>query len=405
MNSKPLDSAPFRLLFLALLAAGCLLLVASPGALAAPCEDTFSETVGNGWNTKANWSKGETPSVAETACLETGTQVSIGSGQSAGALSVSGPVPVRIDAGGSLTVAEGAELQGANVVDGQISGTGAIVRLKSGSLVGTGTIGPRFLNEAGTVEPGGDGAVGTLNFGSQYAQGEGGTLDLDLASDSSFDRLQPPANQNALILGHIDVGVLGSYAPAIGTTWDFISGIGGASWAGTVAPGQFSVHSFPGGAELRLDAALPTGGGGGGETPSNGAPEPTPPIPVTNPTPAPTGSPDSPSPERTTGSGGDAGDLRPESVPGPCSAMLVIRRATVKGGHVILTGVAPRASAGRTVRLLLGATPVAKAKVRADGAFRAVAPAPSARRRSSAIYIAALGSLRSCGTRLKARTG
>jgi hypothetical protein len=395
MNSKPLASTPCRLLLLALLAAGALL-VAAPRAGAAPCEDSFSATVGNGWNTDANWSKGETPSVEENVCLEAGSAAVIAAGQSAGAATVAGPVPVRIEAGGSLTIATSADLQGANVVDGAIDGAGATVTLKSGSLVGTGTIAPRFINEAGTVEPGGDGAVGTLSLDSQYAQDEAGTLDLDLASDSSFDRLQLPANQNALIAGYVNVAVLGAYAPAVGTTWDFVSGIGGASWFGTASPSHFSVHSFPGGAELRLDSALPSGG----ETPTDGAPESNGPTQTIDPI------QDVPmSPVDSSTQGQSSSPLAPSGsasteVTGQCSEPLTLR-AAVKGGHLMLSGTAPRSAAGKRVRILRGAKAVAKAKVRANGSFRAKAPAPKRSRRASVAYVAAIGSLRSCSVRLR----
>jgi hypothetical protein len=395
MNSKPLASTPCRLLLLALLAAGALL-VAAPRAGAAPCGDSFSATVGNGWNTDANWSKGETPSAEENVCLEAGSAAVIAAGQSAGAATVTGPVPVRIEAGGSLTIATSADLQGANVVDGEILGAGATVTLKSGSLVGTGTIAPRFINEAGTVEPGGDGAVGTMSFGSQYAQDEAGTLDLDLASDSSFDRLQPPANQNALIAGHIDVAVLGGYAPAVGTTWDFVSGIGGASWFGTASPSQFSVHSVPGGAEVRLDSALPSDG----ETPTDGAPESNGPTQTIDPI------QDVPmSPVDSSTQGQSSSPLAPSGsasteVTGQCSEPLTLR-AAIKGGHLTLTGTAPRSAAGKRVRILRGARAVAKAKVRANGSFRAKASAPKRSRRASVAYVAAIGRLRSCPVRLR----
>ena len=412
MNPKSLASTSRRLLLLALLAAGCLL-IAAPRAHAAPCEDSFTEKLGSGWETNANWSKGATPSTGENVCLEDGAQVDIGPGVDAEARTVVGPVPVRIDAGGSLAVAVDAELHGPSVVDGEITGgAGATVTLKSGSLAGVGTIGPRFINEAGTVEPGGDGTVGTLSFASEYAQDEGARLDLDLASASSFDRLQPPSTANALIAGHIDVAVLGSYAPAIGTTWDFISGTAGVSPLWTVAPSEFSAHSISGGAELRLDSALPTGtGSGGGEAPSGGG--------VGGEAPAGGGaggegpSGGSGSSSQPGGSGNVGGSGQPSSplapsgpgttdVPGRCGSGLVLT-AAIKGGHLILTGTAPKSTAGKEARILRGARSVAKAKVRADGSFRAKVPAPKARRGGSVVYVAAVGSLRSCPVRLKSR--
>jgi hypothetical protein len=403
MNSHALASTSRRLLLLALIAAGCMLL-AAPRAIAAPCEDKFTETVGSGWSATANWSTGQVPTSLQTVCLAAGFQVEIGPGVSAEASTITGPVPLRVDAGGTLHVADSADLQGAAVVDGEIAGAGATVTLKSGSLVGTGTIQPRFINEAGVVEPGGDGAVGTLSFGNEYAQGEAGQLDLDLASDSSFDRLQPLPTSNALIGGRIDVRVLGSYAPSVGMTWDFISGSAGAGFSGTMAPSQFSVHSFPGGADLRLDSALPSGPSGGeGEAPSGGgSPEPNGPGQAgagssTAPT-DPVGPPASSQPTTAGDRGGSPGGA-PVSACG--ASPLTISSASVKAGRLIVTGSAPRSLAGKRVRVLRGAKAVAKTEVRADGTFRASAPAPKVRQRASAVYVAAVGALRSCGVRLE----
>jgi hypothetical protein len=325
-----------------------------------------------------------------------------------------------------------ADLHGPSVVEGEIKGGGATVTLKSGTLAGTGTIAPRFINEAGTVEPGGDGTVGTLDFGGEYAQGEAGQLDLDLASDSSFDRIQPPASANALIGGRIAVHLLGSYAPAVGTAWDFVSGIGGALPEATVTPSEFRARSISGGAELKLESPLPSGGGGGGETPGGGTGGEAPGGGSGNETPggSGTGNPsggsgdsgDSGGPGGSSGAGGSGGQggsgngasttpgsgkpgspLAPggSGQAGQCSAALVIRQAYVKGGHAIFVGAAPKSLRGKRVRILLGAKAVARATVRANGSFRAQAPAPKAKRRASARYVAALGSLRSCGTRLR----
>jgi hypothetical protein len=407
MNSKSLAPTSRRLLLLALLAAG-FLLVAVPRAHALPCEDNFAEAVGSGWSTNANWSTGQPPTSVQNVCLEAGTQAVVASGVGAEARTVTGPVPLRIDAGGTLTLAQEAQLVGANVVDGEIAGSGATVTLKSGSLVGTGTIGPRFINEAGVVEPGGDGVVGTLSFGGEYAQDEGARLDLDLASDSSFDRLQPSANGNALIAGHIDVAVLGSYAPAVGTTWDFISGSGGASPLWTVAPSEFSAHAISGGAELRLDSALPSGPGAGGKTPGGGSGGEAPGGGGSGgegPSGGSGGSSEPGGAGNVGGSGQSSSPLAPSGpgttdVPGRCGSGLVLT-AAIKGGHLIFTGTAPKSAAGERVRILRGAKPVAKAKVRANGRFSAKVPAPRARRHGSVVYVASVGSLRSCPVRLK----
>jgi hypothetical protein len=57
----------------------------------------------------------------------------------------------------------------------------------------------------------------------------------------------------------------------VGTSWEFLFGaLGVLNGVTTITPSQFSIHSVPGGDQLRLDSALPTGGGGGGEPTGGG---------------------------------------------------------------------------------------------------------------------------------------
>src|SRR5262249_59200749 len=60
------------------------------------------------------------------------------------------------------------------------------------SFGGTGTIdtgGAGTFTNDGVVRPGGGGAVGTLAINGNFAQGPGGTLDLEVFSASTYDRV------------------------------------------------------------------------------------------------------------------------------------------------------------------------------------------------------------------------
>jgi hypothetical protein len=280
---------------LSLVLLGAVLVLGAAHASAATCDDSFTNAAGGSWSAAANWSTGTVPVDTQDACVPAGVgTVEIGPGASARVRTIVAASPLKIDAGGFLTVkdnegsfsneltdadvegvlgTEGSSvaLSGASVVNGEIDGTSStIVTLDGGSLAGEGAIDTRFVAAAGKVEPGGPGAVGVLHFGSTYSQDDAAELDLDLASDGSFDRIAPPANANALIDGTIAVHLLGTYAPSVGTGWEFISGTAGVSKGWTVTPSEFSAHSVPGGAELTLDSALPTGPDGGSGPGSGG---------------------------------------------------------------------------------------------------------------------------------------
>jgi hypothetical protein len=455
MNSNPLVSTSRRLPLLALLAVGCAL-VAAPAASAAPCNDSFTGALGSGWDDSANWSTGAVPGASQNVCLASGVaQVEIGPGVHPTVATITGFAPLRIDAGGSLTLmsnstavtsaladldlqgelaTEGSaiELDGANTVDGAIQGPAATVTLTSGSLGGTGTIGPRFINAGGKVEPGGAGVVGTLNFGADYRQSEAGELDLDLASDSSFDRIQPAALSDALISGRLVVHTLGAYKPAVDTTWDFITGTAGVSREWTLTPSEFSAYSIPGGAELRLVSELPSEGGdegpggggpggGNGETPGGGGPGGgQTPGGSGGETPGGSGSsgpgsslpggstdPGTTAPGGSTDPGGSpgTGPSGTTPVPGSAAEEALLRGCTpgplwltdvyLKGSRVYVSGAAPQVTAGETVNIVRFHRTVATTKVGADGTFHVLAKAPPARFRRSSWYAAVINGLRS----------
>ena len=231
------------------------------------------------WNAAGNWSTSALPTGGQTVCIPPGKgTITIGAGVAAlakditaasglaivatGSLAISDantalPHPntvadLSIAAGGTLSSAgSGVSIAGQAVVDGMFS---ARAQLVSGSLSGTGTIGGFFDNKAGTVRPGGADVVGTLSFGNMFDQESTGTLEIDLASDLSFDKIDTPLN-NDFVDGTIVVNLLGGYTPADGTAWAFIPPNGpGTQITAHATPSTFTAHSISMGAELDFHA-------------------------------------------------------------------------------------------------------------------------------------------------------
>jgi hypothetical protein len=411
-----------------LLAALVLLLLAAvfgfgaPGARAANCGDEFTGAWGSNWSNAENWSTGAVPVASQDACVRGGIAgVEIGPGVSGQVGTIEAKSPVKIDTGASLVLnstqvfaassfdgvdvegqlagEQGISLEGDNKVEGQIFGPHATVILGSGTLAGQGTIGPRFIATGGTIQPGGPGAVGTLHFGV-YDQDEGATLELDLASEISFDRVAPVASSNPGIAGPIVAHVLSPYQPSIGTTWEFIGGTMGVTNNWTVSPGEFSAHSVPGGAQLRLDSAIPTPPGGGG--PEGGGAG---------------GAGGGPTDTGTTGAGTTTGGSGPAGAGGPVAPGLTAAEAAWSGetaalmhacrpDELVITnlfenrhgiyvdGVAPASYARRNVQFLLdgGKVGVGTDIVASNGLFAASLRGPEPK--ADTTYVARLGELR-----------
>ena len=108
---------------------------------------------------------------------------------------------------------------GTVVVNGSLQ---ARARLDSGILSGSGQILGGLINVAGTVRPGGAGVVGTLTLGGDYVQQAGAALELDLASDSSYDKITAPSS-NHTIAGSITISTIGGYMPTNGTDFFFFT--------------------------------------------------------------------------------------------------------------------------------------------------------------------------------------
>ncbi len=273
-------------------AALCCLLIWAPAAAAAGCENEFTNGDANGsWIDAGNWEHG-VPGEAEDVCIPSGiAKVTIPLAAQAKAKSIVAQSPLTITSTATLAIknssaalsneltsldlegtlhTEGSSLKlsGSNLIHSgsQITAPGAatVTLVDGATLAGSGSIVPAFYAQSGsTVQPGGNEAVGAITFAGAYSLNEGSHLDLDLASDSSFDKLvSGPAD--SYVFSTVTVHLLGGYVPAVGTSWEFTYGALGILAEASIAPSQFSIHSVPGGAELRLDSALPSGGGGGG---------------------------------------------------------------------------------------------------------------------------------------------
>jgi hypothetical protein len=386
---RALSLRPILAVLGAALAVG--LTVAVPRASAANCPEEFSGAFGTDWTTAANWSTGSVPTAGQDVCIAaSASSVEIKPGVAAKVASIDAHSLVFIEAGGSLTLTDGntlgqSEFEGLSVkgrlstegasivlggqttVEGEITGTNKLTYLDGGSLAGNGTIATRFVAEDGTVEPGPRNGVGTLHFDA-YTSTSSATLILDLASDSSFDRITAGPTTNPSVFGKIEAHLVGDYTPAVGTSWEFIGGTYGVMSGWTVDPAQFSAHGVPGGAALQLDTALPADPdpiGGGGATGAGPGAAGT--APGTSPL-APGGAP---SPVI----------LKDESwrmMRGCGVEQLALDDVYAKGRRVLVSGIAPTPFAGRQVQIVLaGKGTVATATVAPDGRFVGAAPLPA----------------------------
>jgi hypothetical protein len=264
------------------------LLLAASGAEASCAEVEYIGVAGGSWQTEANWSGGKAPTKLQTACIPAGKgTIEVPSGFKAEAKTLTAASALKIVATGTLAIAEtttgigtastfagleveaGAHLttaggwlflSGAVLVEGEISRTNpteAFVRLLSGTLSGDGTIAVAFNNAGGTLQPGGAGVVGDLHFTMLSSQSVGGTLVLDLASSSSFDRMSDTTS-NFFLGGTLEVNLLGGYAPTAKSSWEFMSGGPGDPTEFEVVPAGFTARSEPGGALLERLTSPPT---------------------------------------------------------------------------------------------------------------------------------------------------
>jgi T5SS/PEP-CTERM-associated repeat protein len=122
-----------------------------------------------------------------------------------------------------------------NVVnDGDVSAVGGVTNGPLGTVTGDGRIENNLAN-AGIVAPGSP--VGTLRLKSDYAQTSTATLQIELGSATSFDKLAVVGGVT-LLGGTLDVSLVGGYVPRGGTySFDILD------WGGRT--GAFSTIQLP----------------------------------------------------------------------------------------------------------------------------------------------------------------
>lgn len=125
--------------------------------------------------------------------------------------------------GGNLTVQTGSTLDinaRTQTIAGKLQGTGTFTGLITGGLL--------TFSSTGGLSPGvASGAVGALTLaGAAPLTLIGSSVSIfDLASDTSFDRLAAGNNILTLNGSTLNVNVLNGYNPAVGTTWNILTGL------------------------------------------------------------------------------------------------------------------------------------------------------------------------------------
>ena len=154
--------------------------------------------------------------------------------------------------GGTLDIARGATLRN---LGGLTNETGAVIR-GSGTLIagnGSGTI----VNN-GDIVPGSADAVGKLTLQGNFSQGSTGRLNLRLADNSNYDRVD--VSGNVALDGTLVVSTLNGYAPIAGDSFVFLTLGGGrtGTFSSTTLPTNLQVgYSLFAGEAARLDYVSP----------------------------------------------------------------------------------------------------------------------------------------------------
>jgi T5SS/PEP-CTERM-associated repeat protein len=116
------------------------------------------------------------------------------------------------DGPGSLTVSNGGTVS-------VVSFNGVYID-EQGIVTGNGTLDARVYNY-GTVAPGN--SIGTLTItNNPYRQAPTGTLEIELASATSYDRLIFPDGGASLEGGTLEVTLIGGYSPSAGHSFDLM---------------------------------------------------------------------------------------------------------------------------------------------------------------------------------------
>jgi hypothetical protein len=133
------------------------------------------------------------------------------------------------DNGGTTTIDLGSTLDNtgftytqtaANTIT-NVNGTlkASLVDIQGGLLEGSGTITGNLLEEGGQLNPGN--SPGTFNVSGNYTQTAGGTLDIELAGTSSFDKLV--LTGAGTFAGALDIFSFGGFAPNDGEVFRIIT--------------------------------------------------------------------------------------------------------------------------------------------------------------------------------------
>jgi T5SS/PEP-CTERM-associated repeat protein len=140
-----------------------------------------------------------------------------------------GPGSVTVTGAGSTWTSSGDLFVGAssegtlNVASGgEVSLTGLLTVGAFGTVKGNGTITGDVANE-GSVAPGS--SVGTLHINGDYAQAADGELAIEIASASSYDRLE--VTGTAMLDGTLRVLLLDGFVPSAGQSFGFLFASGG----------------------------------------------------------------------------------------------------------------------------------------------------------------------------------
>lgn len=253
---------------------GLVLHVSPAHASACGAQNDYTGPTNGEWNVEGNWSN-KLPKANETVCIPEGKgTITITAGVKAEVKTLLAQSAVTVASTASLTISEkffmeepakdeeratrftdgltidsGAVvatdgawilMSGPVVLEGEIDNTTGnvnevVARLESGTLTSDGVLNIPFGNIAGTIEPGGPGAVGALHLDSISGQSPGGTLVIDVASKTSFDEIIMKSNVSWQ--GALDVNLIGSYEPPVGTEFLFQTGGGALQFFETVTPG------------------------------------------------------------------------------------------------------------------------------------------------------------------------
>jgi hypothetical protein len=244
------------------------------------CDNSYSGPANGNWNVAGSWTQGHVPTTSEAACIPAGKgTIKVVNGDTMLPKNLSAQSAVEVDNGGILEMFDGSagftsnlteltvksggifETIGSKVVftgDVVIDGTlQCAVRLDSGTLSGSGQL-FSVDNVAGTVRPGGQNGIGTLTFGGPFVQEAGGILELEIASDVSYDKLSAPSSVSS-IAGAIHVTLLSGYVPPVGTDFFFFAqNATSVTITAPVTPVEFALTVLAHGAKVTYSPAVTT---------------------------------------------------------------------------------------------------------------------------------------------------